>query len=94
MEYKWREKQETFYKPPITPHIPFLFQAGADYVAINATFLGSTTDRQCVTVQTLEDTLVEDGETLAISATTDGNLPVSFSNTAEVTIVDNEGKAN
>ena len=63
-------------------------------MAINATFLGSTTDRRCVTVQALEDTLVEDGETLTISATTDGNLPVSFSNIAEVTIVDNEGKTD
>lgn len=45
-----------------------------------------------MTVQTLNDMIVEDNETLILSADVDETLPVSFSSTAEITIIDDGGK--
>ena len=59
-------------------------------MTINTTLLGSTLERQCVIVQTLNDMIVEDEETLILSAKVDDNIPVSFSSTAEVTIMDHQ----
>jgi len=71
---------------------PFPSLAGADYAAINTTFLSSYTEKECVIVQTFEDTLVEDNEKFILSAKFDETLPVSFNSTAEITIVDNDGE--
>ena len=59
-------------------------------MTIDTTLLGSTLERQCVIVQTLDDMIVEDEETLILSAKVDDNIPVSFSSTAEVTIMDHQ----
>ena len=73
---------------------PFPSPAGADYATINTTFLGSYIEKECVIVQTYEDTSVEDNEKFIISAKFDETLPVSFKSTAEITIVDNDGEDN
>lgn len=63
-------------------------------MAVDMILPGSTVQRQCVIIQTLDDMIVEDDETLILFTKVDETLPISFSNTAEVAINDDEGIRN